>query len=122
MPAQQFGQELLMDGYDPPIQLSQLLFVIIDHDYVMAEVRETRPRHQSYIARAHHRNPHFTLRAHQQYCPAISRLSLKRKHLINSVMSFLFSTPFWECPLAGAGNPHKNPQGSACPVLVLKAY
>src|SRR5450432_1085069 len=50
-----------MDRHFAAIQRSQLLLIVVHHDHVVAQVGKTSPRHQPYISRTNHRNPHQTL-------------------------------------------------------------
>ena len=58
VPLQQFRQKLFVDGNVAGLERGQLGLVVVHQDYLMAEVGETRARHQSHVARTHHRNAH----------------------------------------------------------------
>ncbi len=47
-----------MDGDIAGLERGQFGLVVIHQDNLMAEVGETRARHQSHVARTHHRNAH----------------------------------------------------------------
>ena len=47
-----------MDGDFALVERRQFSLVIVHHDYLVSEVGETRPRHQSHISRTYDCNLH----------------------------------------------------------------
>ena len=45
-------------GTSPAFKRSQFGLVVVHQDHLVAQVGETRPRHQSHITRTHHCNVH----------------------------------------------------------------
>ena len=45
-------------GTSPALSAASFGLVVVHQDHLMAEVGETRARHQSHVARTYHRNVH----------------------------------------------------------------
>src|SRR6266851_2076922 len=58
MAAQQFGQEFLVNRDLARLQGGEFGLVVVHHDHLVAQVSETRPRHQPHITRSHYDNVH----------------------------------------------------------------